>query len=35
MATYPNALAVREARARYFAANGFAESGYEARWVKL
>jgi len=35
MAVYPDALTVREARARYFAANGFKESGYEARWVRL
>ncbi|HKA52158.1 MAG TPA: hypothetical protein VKJ47_00705 [Candidatus Binatia bacterium] len=35
MAVYPDALTVGEARARYFAANGFAESGYEARWVRL
>lgn len=26
---------IREARARYFARNGFDESGYEDRWVKL
>ena len=26
---------VREARARYFAANGFDERGYEDRWVRL
>jgi hypothetical protein len=35
MAVYPDALTVREARAEYFAANGFNESGYEARWVRL
>jgi hypothetical protein len=26
---------VRDARARYFADNGFDETGYTARWVKL
>lgn len=26
---------VAEARARYFAANGFDERGYAARWVRL
>ena len=35
MATYPDALTVGEARARYFAANGFGDGGYDARWVKL
>ena len=35
MAVYPDTLTVREARARYFAANGFDENGYEARWVRL
>jgi hypothetical protein len=35
MAAYPDGLTVREARARYFAANGFGEGGYDARWVKL
>jgi len=28
-------LTVREARARYFAANGFDERGYADRWVRL
>jgi len=28
-------LALREARARYFAANGFDEGSYTERWVKL
>ncbi len=28
-------VTVRAARARYFAANGFDERGYEARWVRL
>jgi hypothetical protein len=35
MAVYPDALTVREARAQYFTANGFNESGYAARWVRL
>jgi len=35
MAVYPDSLTVGEARARYFAANRFDESGYEARWVRL
>ncbi len=26
---------VCEARARYFAANGFGDGGYDARWVVL
>jgi hypothetical protein len=30
-----SALPVREARRRYFAANGLGEDGYESRWVKL
>jgi hypothetical protein len=34
-AVYEDALGVREARARYFAANGFGDGGYDARWVKL
>jgi hypothetical protein len=28
-------LTIREARARYFALNGFGEGGYDARWVRL
>jgi hypothetical protein len=28
-------MTVRDARARYFAANGFDESGYTDRWVRL
>jgi hypothetical protein len=28
-------LSVREARTRYFAANGFGDGGYDATWVKL
>jgi len=29
------AMTLRQARARYFALNGFDESGYRDRWVKL
>ena len=29
------ALTLREARGRYFAANGLGEGGYEDKWVKL
>jgi hypothetical protein len=32
---YPDALTLREARARYFAENGLGEGGYDARWVRL
>ena len=35
MAAYDDALSVREARARYFASNGFGDGGYDAKWVKL
>lgn len=35
MPHYADALTIREGRARYFAANGFDERGYAARWVKL
>ena len=35
MATYADTLTIREARARYFALNGFGEGGYDARWVRL
>ena len=28
-------LTVRDARARYFVANGFDERGYADRWVRL
>ena len=35
MSTYDGALTVRDARAQYFAANGFDEGGYDSRWVKL
>lgn len=34
-AEYADALSVREARARYFANNGFGDGGYDAKWVKL
>jgi hypothetical protein len=33
--TYDPALTMREARARYFADNGFSEAGYDDAWVKL
>ena len=33
--TATRSLTVREARARYFAANGFDERGYADRWVRL
>lgn len=33
---YPDELTLREARARYFADNGFGEDGgYSSKWVKL
>jgi len=35
VASYPDTLTIREARARYFALNGFGEGGYDARWVRL
>jgi hypothetical protein len=35
MASYDDALKVRDARARYFESNGFGDGGYDARWVKL
>jgi hypothetical protein len=35
MATYDDALTVREARAHYFVANNFGDGGYTARWVKM
>ena len=35
MTAYDGALRVREARAQYFAANGFGDGGYDAKWVKL
>ncbi len=35
MASYDGSLTMRDARARYFAANGFGDGGYDARWVKL
>jgi hypothetical protein len=34
-AFYPDGASVREARARYFADNGFGDGGYDAKWVKL
>jgi hypothetical protein len=33
MATYDDALTLREARRLYFDANGFGEGGYDAKWV--
>jgi hypothetical protein len=35
VADYADALSVRDARARYFASNGFGDGGYHAKWVKL
>jgi hypothetical protein len=35
MITYSDASSVTEARAAYFAANGFSEAGYRDRWVRL
>src|SRR5262245_2492071 len=35
MASYAPALRVREARARYFAENGFGDGGYDDRFVVL
>jgi len=35
MAEYPGDLSVREARARYFAANNLGDGGYRDRWVKF
>lgn len=35
MASYDDGWTLREGRARYFAANGFGERGYDQRWVKL
>jgi hypothetical protein len=32
---YANATTVREARAQYFAANGFDETSYREKWAKL
>jgi hypothetical protein len=34
-ASSDDASTVAEARARYFAANGFGDGGYDRRWVKL
>ena len=33
MTSYHDALRVRDARAQYFASNGFGDGGYDARWV--
>jgi hypothetical protein len=35
MPDYDAALTLREARGRYFAANGLGEGGYEDKWVKF
>lgn len=35
MTTYAEALTIRDARAQYFAENGFGDGGYTAKWVKL
>ena len=35
MPSYAPSLLVRDARARYFAENGFGDGGYEDRWVVL
>ena len=35
MAHYDPALILREARGRYFAANGLGAGGYEEKWVKI
>jgi hypothetical protein len=35
MPHYDAALSLREARSRYFAANGLGEGGYEDKWVRL
>jgi len=35
MARYEDALTLRDARRRYFDANGFGDGGYDARWVKV
>ena len=35
MAEYADGLSVREARARYYASNGFGDGGYGAKCVKL
>ena len=35
MTTYDPALTMRDARARYFEANGFSEAGYTEPWVKI
>jgi hypothetical protein len=35
MPDYDAALTLREARGRYFAANGLGEGGYEDKWVRI
>ena len=35
MPDYDAALTLREARGRYFAANGLGEGGYDDKWVRL
>jgi hypothetical protein len=35
VARYDDSLSLREARRQYFDANGFAEGGYDAKWVKV
>jgi hypothetical protein len=35
MRRFDDTLNLRQARERYFAANGFGNGGYEERWVKL
>jgi hypothetical protein len=35
MPRYDDAETLREARARYFAENGFGDGGYDARWVRV
>jgi len=35
MPDYDAALTLREARSRYFAANGLGEGGYEDKWVRF
>ncbi len=35
MTTYAEALIIRDARAQYFAENGFGDGGYTATWVKV
>ena len=35
MTSYPASATVADARARYFADNGFSEADYHARWVRF